>query len=261
MPVKSVDHDPERARRFRELAAAYLDDVLRWRAISCADAADADDAVQESDLRRLKLFTLSGPTIRPWLCRDPRNVCHAEFARRAGGVPSSPPRSPPSPPPPLPPPRSRARASSVSWFAACFFGKHSYGTPKEWLEESRKKRARFCPPRSTCKARGSEEKLPGVPLAFFIFAARPGEPERRLARRGVRIPMKRFCARLARRGTRLRCFGNTTILCDRTRTWRGGRRKRRLRIRPAARTSATAAGTGGKISGIILGGKTDMTCA
>ena len=85
MPVKSVDNDPERARRFRELALPYLDDVYTLARYLLRDTADADDAVQECYLRALKHFhTYRGPTIRPWLFAILRNVCHAEFARRAG---------------------------------------------------------------------------------------------------------------------------------------------------------------------------------
>jgi RNA polymerase sigma-70 factor, ECF subfamily len=84
MPVKIVDNDPEQARRFRELALPHLDDVYTLARYLLRDAADADDAVQECYLRALKHFhTYRGPAIKPWLCAILRNVCHAEYARRA----------------------------------------------------------------------------------------------------------------------------------------------------------------------------------
>ena len=85
MPVKIVDNDPEQTRRFRELALPYLDDVYTLARYLLRDAADADDAVQECYLRALKHFhTYQGPSIKPWLFAILRNVCHAEYARRAG---------------------------------------------------------------------------------------------------------------------------------------------------------------------------------
>ena len=85
MPVKIVDNDPEQARRFRELAMPHLDDVYTLARYLLRDAADADDAVQECYLRALKHFhSYRGPAIKPWLFAILRNVCHAEFARRAG---------------------------------------------------------------------------------------------------------------------------------------------------------------------------------
>jgi RNA polymerase sigma-70 factor, ECF subfamily len=48
------------------------------------DAADAEDAVQECYLRALRHFdTYRGPAMKPWLLAILRNVCKAEFARRA----------------------------------------------------------------------------------------------------------------------------------------------------------------------------------
>jgi RNA polymerase sigma-70 factor (ECF subfamily) len=84
MPVKIVDNDPESARRFRELALPHLDDVYTLARYLLRDAADADDAVQECYLRALKHFhSYRGPAIKPWLFAILRNVCHAEYARRA----------------------------------------------------------------------------------------------------------------------------------------------------------------------------------
>jgi len=80
---KSED-DPERARRFRELALPHLDDVYTLARYLLRDSADAEDAVQECYLRALKHFdTYRGPAIKPWLFAILRNVCNAEFARRA----------------------------------------------------------------------------------------------------------------------------------------------------------------------------------
>src|SRR5213595_3353654 len=84
MPVKMVDNDPETARRFRELALPHLDDVYTLARYLLRDASDADDAVQECYLRALKHFdSYRGPAIKPWLFAILRNVCRAEFARRA----------------------------------------------------------------------------------------------------------------------------------------------------------------------------------
>lgn len=85
MPDKIVDNDPDEARRFRELALPHLDDVYTLARYLLRDAADADDAVQECYLRALKHFhTYRGPAIKPWLFAILRNVCHAEYKRRAG---------------------------------------------------------------------------------------------------------------------------------------------------------------------------------
>ena len=84
MPSKASDDNPEKARRFREAALPYLDDVYTLARYLLRDAADADDAVQECYLRALKHFhNYRGPAIKPWLFAILRNVCHAEYARRA----------------------------------------------------------------------------------------------------------------------------------------------------------------------------------
>ena len=91
MPIKAaIDNDPERARRFRELALPHLDDVYTLARYLLRDAADADDAVQECYLRALKHFhTYRGPAIKPWLFAILRNVCNAEYARRANAPSTS----------------------------------------------------------------------------------------------------------------------------------------------------------------------------
>ena len=84
MPVKIVDNDPEQARRYRELAMPHLDDVYTLARYLLRDATDADDAVQECYLRALKHFhSYRGPAMKPWLFAILRNVCRAEYMRRA----------------------------------------------------------------------------------------------------------------------------------------------------------------------------------
>src|SRR6201997_5744558 len=84
MPVTSLDNDPDKARRFREMTLPYLDDVYTLARYLLRDASDAEDAVQECYLRALKPFdTYRGPAMKPWLFAILRNVCRAEFARRA----------------------------------------------------------------------------------------------------------------------------------------------------------------------------------
>ena len=90
MPVKASDNDPEKARRFREAALPYLDDAYTLARYLLRNANDAEDAVQECYLRAFKHFdTYRGPAMKPWLFAILRNVCHAEYARRAtAAVPS-----------------------------------------------------------------------------------------------------------------------------------------------------------------------------
>ena len=84
MPVNPSSEDPEKARRFRDAALPHLDDVYTLARYLLRDAADAEDAVQECFLRALKHFdSYRGPAIKPWLFAILRNVCRAEYARRA----------------------------------------------------------------------------------------------------------------------------------------------------------------------------------
>jgi RNA polymerase sigma-70 factor (ECF subfamily) len=84
MPLTSSNDNPDKARRFREAALPYLDDVYTLARYLLRDAADAEDAVQECFLRALKHFdTYRGPAMKPWLFAILRNVCRAEFSRRA----------------------------------------------------------------------------------------------------------------------------------------------------------------------------------
>src|SRR5476649_2125861 len=84
MPVSTSNDDPDRARRFRDAALPHLDEAYTLARYLLRDAADAEDAVQECYLRALKHFdTYRGPAMKPWLCAILRNICRAEFARRA----------------------------------------------------------------------------------------------------------------------------------------------------------------------------------
>src|ERR1700730_11908293 len=84
MPVKAANDDPEKARRFREAALPHLDEVYTLARYLLRDATDAEDAVQECYLRALKHFDgYRGPAMKPWLFAILRNVCRAEYARRA----------------------------------------------------------------------------------------------------------------------------------------------------------------------------------
>ena len=84
MPVNAANDDPEKARRFRDAALPHLDDVYTLARYLLRDSSDAEDAVQECYLRALKHFdSYRGPAMKPWLFAILRNVCHAEYARRA----------------------------------------------------------------------------------------------------------------------------------------------------------------------------------
>lgn len=84
MPIKASDDDPEKARRFREAALPYLDDAYTLARYLLRDATDAEDAVQECYLRAFRHFdSYRGPAMKPWLFAILRNVCRAEYARRA----------------------------------------------------------------------------------------------------------------------------------------------------------------------------------
>src|ERR1039458_8582356 len=84
MPVNAANDDPDKARRFRDAALPYLDDVYTLARYLLRNADDAEDAVQECYLRAFKHFdSYRGPAMKPWLFAILRNVCRAEFARRA----------------------------------------------------------------------------------------------------------------------------------------------------------------------------------
>ena len=83
-PVSTSNEDPDKARRFREAALPYLDDVYTLARYLLRDPSDAEDAAHECYLRALKHFhTYRGPAMKPWLFAILRNVCRAEYARRA----------------------------------------------------------------------------------------------------------------------------------------------------------------------------------
>ena len=86
----SDDGDADRTRRFREAALPHRDDAVTLARYLMRDSADAEDAVQECFLRALRHFdSYRGPAMKPWLFAILRNVCHAEYARRANAaVPS-----------------------------------------------------------------------------------------------------------------------------------------------------------------------------
>src|SRR3954468_10678929 len=87
MPVHSANGDPEKARRFRDAALPHLDDVYTLARYLLRNASDAEDAAQECYLRALKHFdSYRGPAMKPWLLAILRNVCRAEFARRASSA-------------------------------------------------------------------------------------------------------------------------------------------------------------------------------
>lgn len=80
----SADGDADRTQRFREAALPHLDDVFTLARYLLRDTTDAEDAVQECFLRALRHFdSYRGPAMKPWLLAILRNVCKAEFARRA----------------------------------------------------------------------------------------------------------------------------------------------------------------------------------
>jgi RNA polymerase sigma-70 factor (ECF subfamily) len=84
MPVKAANDDPEKTRRFRDAALPHLDEAYTLARYLLRDASDAEDAVQECFLRAFKHFdSYRGPAMKPWLFAILRNVCRAEFARRA----------------------------------------------------------------------------------------------------------------------------------------------------------------------------------
>src|SRR6266581_47258 len=87
MAGNGSDPDQDKARRFRDAALPYLDDVYTLARYLLRDTGDAEDAVQECYLRALRHFdTFRGPAIKPWLFAILRNVCRGEFARRSSGL-------------------------------------------------------------------------------------------------------------------------------------------------------------------------------
>ena len=77
----------DRTQRFREAALPHLDDAYTLARYLLGNTSDAEDAVQECCLRAFRHFDgFRGGAIKPWLLAILRNVCRAEYARRAGIV-------------------------------------------------------------------------------------------------------------------------------------------------------------------------------
>jgi RNA polymerase sigma-70 factor (ECF subfamily) len=90
MPINASDENPEKAQRFREAALPYLNDVYTLARYLLRSADDAEDAVQECYLRAFRHFDgYRGPAMKPWLFAILRNVCRAEYARRAAAPTSA----------------------------------------------------------------------------------------------------------------------------------------------------------------------------
>jgi RNA polymerase sigma-70 factor (ECF subfamily) len=90
MIVGAGGDDLDKAGRFRAAALPHLDDLYTLARYLLHNAADAEDAVQECYLRAFRHFdALRGPAIKPWLLAILRNVCRAEFLRRAGAIAAS----------------------------------------------------------------------------------------------------------------------------------------------------------------------------
>jgi RNA polymerase sigma-70 factor (ECF subfamily) len=76
--------DPDLARRFRDAALPHMDALYSLARYLLRNPDDAEDAVQETYLRSLRHFdSFQGPAIKPWLMAILRNVCRAEYGRRA----------------------------------------------------------------------------------------------------------------------------------------------------------------------------------
>ena len=74
----------DKTQRFRTAALPYLNDVYTLARYLMRNTADAEDAAQECYLRAFRHFeTFRGGPIKPWLLAILRNVCRAEYARRA----------------------------------------------------------------------------------------------------------------------------------------------------------------------------------
>lgn len=65
---------------------------------------------------------------------------------------------------------------------ACVFGKHSYGTPKKWLEDARAKGKNLVLEIDVQGAEQVKHKLPGA-ISIFVYASKE-DLERRLRARG-----------------------------------------------------------------------------
>jgi guanylate kinase len=91
------------------------------------------------------------------------------------------------------------------------FGKHSYGTPKKWLEESRKKGLDLVLEIDVQGAAQVKEKLPES-MAIFILPPSRAELERRLRARG-QDPDEEIERRLAKSRDEIAMFGKYYDYC------------------------------------------------
>jgi guanylate kinase len=91
------------------------------------------------------------------------------------------------------------------------FGKHSYGTPKKWLEESRKKGLDLVLEIDVQGAAQVKEKLPES-VAIFILPPSREELERRLRARG-QDPDEEIARRLAKARDEIAMFGKYYDYC------------------------------------------------
>lgn len=91
------------------------------------------------------------------------------------------------------------------------FGKHSYGTPKRWYEESRAKGLDLVLEIDVQGAAQVKEKLPES-VAIFILPPSRAELERRLRSRGQDLD-EEITRRLARARTEIEAFGKYYDFC------------------------------------------------
>src|SRR5947207_10229158 len=91
------------------------------------------------------------------------------------------------------------------------FGKHSYGTPKKWLEESRSKGLDLVLEIDVQGAAQVKEKLPES-VAIFILPPSRAELERRLRSRGQDSD-EEIARRLARARAEIEAFGKYYDFC------------------------------------------------
>jgi guanylate kinase len=91
------------------------------------------------------------------------------------------------------------------------FGKHSYGTPKKWLEESRERGLDLVLEIDVQGAAQVKEKLPGS-VGIFILPPSREELERRLRGRG-QDPDEEIARRLAKARDEIAMFGKYYDYC------------------------------------------------
>jgi guanylate kinase len=91
------------------------------------------------------------------------------------------------------------------------FGKHSYGTPKKWIDESRAKGLDLVLEIDVQGAAQVKEKLPES-VAIFILPPSRAELERRLRSRGQDSD-EEIARRLARARTEIEAFGKYYDFC------------------------------------------------